>query len=63
MPDTNRPKDARELAARALCEFEGVPGDAMLDGKPMWMSYVEQVDVVLQAIGWKPDNASYATEK
>ena len=54
MPHSSKPKDARELAARALCEFEGVPEDTMYDGNPMWMSYLEQVDVVLEAAASAP---------
>lgn len=46
-------KDATELAARALCRFHGVPEDTPFEGKPMWMSYVEEADAVLEAIGWK----------
>lgn len=47
-------KDAREAAARALCRFHGVPENTQFEGKPMWMSYLDEVDAVLQAIGWKP---------
>lgn len=48
-----KPKDAREVAARALCEFHGHRPDIKMDGKPMWMSYLEEVDVVLAAIGFQ----------
>lgn len=47
------PKPARELAARALCRFHGVPEDSQFEGKPMWMSYLVEVDAVLEAIGTK----------
>ncbi len=39
----------RELAARALCEHEGHPPDIKMDGRPMWESYLKEVDVVLKA--------------
>lgn len=51
-PAISRPLDGREIAARALCEFEGQAPDAMFEGRPMWMSYLEEVDVVLKAVGW-----------
>ncbi|MHA6731779.1 hypothetical protein [Devosia sp. A369] len=54
MTGARQPQDARELAARALCEFEGVPEDILFDGKPMWMSYIEDVDAMLGAIEWEP---------
>ena len=47
-------KGPRELAARALCRLHGVPEDKQLLGKPMWMDYIKDVDVVLDAaINWK----------
>jgi hypothetical protein len=24
-------------------------------GKPMWQSYLDEVDAVIKAIGWKPE--------
>lgn len=39
----------RERAARALCRREGNPENTMFEGKPMWMSYLDQVDAVLRA--------------
>lgn len=39
----------RERAARALCRKAGNPENAMFEGKPMWMSYLDEVDVVLEA--------------
>jgi hypothetical protein len=50
MIDRRKPKEPRELAARALCRFHGVPEDTMFEGKPMWMSYLDEVDAVLKAI-------------
>ncbi|WP_164860755.1 hypothetical protein [Parasedimentitalea marina] len=44
-----KPKPARERAARALCEFQGNPPDVKMDGSPMWISYLPEVDAVLQA--------------
>ncbi len=49
---TKKVKDARELSARALCRFHGVPEDTMFEGKPMWMSYLGEVEAVLAAIDW-----------
>lgn len=48
-----REKDPRELAARALCELHGHPPDITMDGKPMWMSYLDEVDAVLNAVGFQ----------
>lgn len=56
MSAARKPKEPRELAARALCRFHGVPEDTQFEGKPMWMSYLEEVDVVLKALGWKADD-------
>ena len=44
-----------ELAARAICKLRRLPEDAVIDGRPLWECFVPEVDVVLQAIGWKPD--------
>lgn len=52
---TAKPKSARELAARALCRFDGHPEDIQFEGKPMWESYLAQAEYVLAAIGWKPE--------
>lgn len=48
----HKPKPARELAARALCRLDGHPEDIKFEGRPMWESYLEQADAVLEAIGW-----------
>lgn len=51
---TGKPKDLRELGARALCRFHGVPEDTQFEGKPMWQSYLNEVDAVLVATGFLP---------
>lgn len=44
-----KPRPARELAARVLCERAGKP-------EAEWESYLSDADAVLQAIGFKePD--------
>jgi hypothetical protein len=45
----------RERAARALCSLHGNPENMMFQGKPMWMSYLPDVDAVLEAVGWAVD--------
>lgn len=45
---TSRPKSPRERAARALCNLDGHPPDTTFEGKPMWVSYLPQVDAVLR---------------
>ncbi|MDE2107145.1 MAG: hypothetical protein KGL39_58610 [Patescibacteria group bacterium] len=42
-------KSPRERAARALCRKAGNPENTKFEGKPMWMSYLDEVDVVLEA--------------
>ncbi|NRB16721.1 MAG: hypothetical protein HRU33_03840 [Rhodobacteraceae bacterium] len=42
------PKPARERAARALCALNDNPPDIKMDGKPMWISYLPEVDAVLR---------------
>lgn len=39
----------RERAARALCRLDGHPEDIRFEGRPMWESYLPQVDAVLEA--------------
>ncbi len=39
-----------ERAARALCELDGNPPGATMDGKPLWQDYVSEVRAVLSAI-------------
>jgi hypothetical protein len=47
------PRPPRERAARALCALDGNPENMMFQGAPMWMSYLPEVDAVLEAIGWR----------
>lgn len=44
-----RQKPPRERAARALCRMNRVPEDTMFEGRPMWKSYLDEVDTVLKA--------------
>tara|TARA_A100001391_G_scaffold52936_1_gene32313 strand:+ start:2789 stop:2992 length:204 start_codon:yes stop_codon:yes gene_type:complete len=48
-----KPKDPREIAARALCDLHGHPPDIKMDGRPMWESYLDEVDAVLTAVGFE----------
>lgn len=43
-------KNIREIAARALCRFDGHPENIKFEGAPMWMSYLPQADAVLAAV-------------
>ena len=61
-----RVQSPRERAARALCEMHGHPPDIVMDGRPMWQSFLSEVDTVLRAAlseddwgrlilsGWEP---------
>ena len=42
-------QDRRERAARALCRLDGHPENIAFEGRPMWESYLPQVDAVLEA--------------
>lgn len=42
-----RQKPPRERAARVLCRLAGNPEDARFEGRPMWVSYLAEVDAVL----------------
>lgn len=42
----DKPKPAREVAARALCSHAGKP-------EAEWESYLPAADAVLAAIGWR----------
>lgn len=44
-----RAESPRERAARALCHLSGNPEGTMYNGEPMWMSFLDEVDTVLQA--------------
>ncbi|EQA97230.1 hypothetical protein [Sphingobium sp. HDIP04] len=39
-----------ERAARALCKLDGYAEDGEREGKPLWRSYLPQVQAVLDAI-------------
>lgn len=39
----------RERAARALCRLSDVPENTKFDGRPMWESFLPEVDAVLEA--------------
>ncbi|RYF22521.1 MAG: hypothetical protein EOO77_03955 [Oxalobacteraceae bacterium] len=39
-----------ERAARALCRFDGLPEDAMYEGRPMWESFVSLAAAALAAV-------------
>ena len=42
-----KPMEPRERAARALCRRDGHPENTKFEGKPMWQSYLDIVDIVL----------------
>lgn len=44
-----KPKPPRERAARALCTSRGLPENTKFEGRPMWESFLPEVDIVLQA--------------
>lgn len=44
-----RQKSPRERAARALCKEHDLPEDMTFQGKPMWWSFLGEVDLVLKA--------------
>ena len=39
-----------ERACRALCELDGHPPGATMDGKPLWQDYLPEVRAVIAAI-------------
>lgn len=39
----------RERAARRLCRVAGNPEETRFEGRPMWQSYLPEVDEVLRA--------------
>lgn len=39
-----------ERAAHALCELDGNPPGATMDGRPLWQDYAPEVRAVLAAI-------------
>lgn len=44
-----KPKPPRERAARALCSSKGLPENTKFEGRPMWESFLPEVDIVLKA--------------
>jgi hypothetical protein len=48
-----------ERAARALCELDGSPPGATMNGKPLWQDYVPEVRAVIAAIR-EPDEGQIA---
>lgn len=44
-----KPQPPRERAARALCRLSDVPENTMFDGRPMWESFLPEVNAVLEA--------------
>ncbi len=43
-------RSPRERAARALCRLAGNPEATKFEGKPMWQSYLAEVDLVLSEV-------------
>lgn len=46
---TKNEKPPRERAARALCRLSDVPENTKFDGRPMWESFLPEVEAVLEA--------------
>lgn len=44
-----KPHHPRERAARALCRFNDVPENITFEKRPMWESFLPEVDAVLEA--------------
>lgn len=42
-------KPPRERAARALCDLKGLPQNTRFEGRPMWESFLPEVEAVLAA--------------
>lgn len=40
----------RERAARALCRLSNVPENTSFNRRPMWESFLPEVDAVLEAV-------------
>ncbi len=43
------PHPPRERAARALCRLSDVPENTKFNDRPMWESFLPEVDAVLEA--------------
>lgn len=46
-----KPQTDWEKAARALCRFDGHPEDILMNGRPMWMSYLAKATLYAAVIG------------
>lgn len=46
----SRDEIRREVVARTLCRFAGHPENTKFEGRPMWMSYLDEADAVLAAL-------------
>ncbi|KNY36064.1 hypothetical protein [Agrobacterium sp. SUL3] len=44
-----RPQPPRERAARALCRLSDVPENTRFNDRPMWESFLPEVDAVIEA--------------
>ncbi len=53
-------KDPRELAARALCSKANLPENTKFEGRPMWTSFLSDVETVLNAVKYDELVASLA---
>jgi hypothetical protein len=53
-----RKQEPRERAARALCRLDGLPENAVLDGRSMWTAFLPKVDAVLEAV-MPPDECDH----
>ena len=51
MPMAKKVQTNLEKAARALCRYDGHPENILMNGRPMWMSYLPEAKAVLVAIG------------
>lgn len=45
----NKSQPPRERAARALARFNEVPENILFEKRPMWESFLPEVDAVLEA--------------
>lgn len=43
-------RSGKEIIARSLCLFDGNPENVKFEGRPMWMSYMDQASAVLKAL-------------
>jgi hypothetical protein len=40
-------KDPREQACRDICKAYKIPADAMIEGRPMWSRFLNQVEATM----------------